>query len=275
MLKIPLKISFIFLAALTSHYAAMAQNWGWADWSSGRSVFNGVEVSDNGINGPNDVIYATGSQDGAFTFQYNSGFSTLAPPSNIPVGVVTPEAFLAQYDRNGSINWVSGITTVNPTGFGQGFDSGRKIAVDRNGNVYVLGVFNSQFADVHDASGITQFTMDKWDASSPDMDLYVICYDATGTPLWGHRLSTSGDDLAGDIEVTASHVYVTGALQGQDFVTASYNAAASVAPTVVNWFAPDYEAFVLKIDVFTGQIVDNVIMGNSGNEYGIRLTAPA
>lgn len=267
------------LASFLSLQSLVAQNWSWSDATSGRSVANGVEVSDNGITGGNDHYYLTGAYDPQFEFMNSPTFSSTWIGGTIPVGVAGPEAFLAQYSTNASgigvVNWVAAVTSAAAPESGQGFEAGRKIAIDRNGNVYVLGVFNSATIKIYDASASPIFSINKYDMSSPDEDLYVIKYDNTGTPLWAHRVSTSNGDMAGDIEVTSTHVYVTGAVSGQDVVTSSHGAPASTVTWNANWSAPDYDIIMVKIDVFTGQIVDGLLMGDDDNDYGIRLTVPA
>ena len=264
---------------------AKAQNWGWSDATAGRSIANGVAVTHNALGGSPDRVYMTGANDHASQYLNNPVFATAAGSGYIPTGVTNPSAFTTQYDVSGNVNWVSSVVSSG-VNTGQGFVAGKKIATDRNNYSYSLGSFNNSTLDAMNPVTATStsfplaaFGLNKHVPTATDHDLYLICHDNTGTPLWGHVIGSNEDDFAGDVEVWtdsdigAGFVYVAGSISGNDLLFSTVGAPATALPTLSNPHSGSHEIFVIKIDILTGQIIDQVLIGDDGADHGLRLSA--
>jgi hypothetical protein len=92
------------------------------------------------------------------------------------------DAFLAKYDATGNRLWLQEFGTAE---FG---DSGRGVAVDCHGNVFVTGNMG---------------------------DPYLAMFDADGNQQWLHQFGTPADDSADYLATDGSgHVYVAGVTRG-------------------------------------------------------------
>lgn len=279
--------NLLFLSiTMLSFGATKAQNWGWSDATAGRSVANGVAVTHNALGGSADQVYMTGANDHASQYLNNPIFATAAGSGFIPTGVTNPNAFTTQYDVTGTVNWVSSVVSSGANA-GQGFVAGKKVATDRNNYSYSLGSFNNSSLDVmHPVTSATgtpplaAFGLTKHVPTATDHDLYLICYDNTGTPIWGHVIGSNEDDLAGDVrvwtdsDIGAGFVYVAGSISGNDLLFKEAGSApATTLPVLSNPHSGSQEIFVIKIDILTGQIIDQVLIGDDGADHGLRLSA--
>lgn len=149
-------------------YAAFITKYGsqgevlWAnkvDGANGTCVANGVAADRSGN------FYVTGSFRGACAF--DSGTSLATPDTAL---------FVAKYDSNGSLSWVTKI------GGNQWFTGGYGIAVDPSGNCYVTGAFLGQ-PDGTDLSNTTSSAA-----------ALMLKYDSTGKLQWARKASTAPSD---------------------------------------------------------------------------------
>lgn len=104
------------------------------------------------------------------------------------------DMFTVKYDTGGNAVWAG--STV-----GAADEYGTSIAVDKNGNSYVSGYFSGP-AITFGSINVTNTGV--W-------DIFVVKYDAGGTPVWAKSQGGSGDDEANAIAVDgAGNVFVTG-----------------------------------------------------------------
>ena len=94
-----------------------------------------------------------------------------------------PDAFLAKYDRNGTVLW------AKPLG-GSLADSALALATDFGGNAYVSGFYN----------GAVQFGS-RLVPNAGGADMFTAMYDATGIFQKIRRGGGAGDDLGQDVGV--------------------------------------------------------------------------
>ncbi len=126
---------------------------------------------------------------------YFSGTATFGTESKTAVG--SDDIFVAKYNSGGGLQWVQ-------TAGGTSSDSGKSIATDVGGNVYVTGFF----------AGTATFG-NQSRTSVGDKDIFVAKYNDSGTLQWLRAAGGSGDDeglsMATDVD---GSVYVTGYFAG-------------------------------------------------------------
>jgi len=129
------------------------------------------------------------------------------------------DALLIKYDASGTLAWVRQLGTPL-------FDYARDVAVDRSGDVTIVGWGTGDI----DASGST----------SGGNDIFVARYSPDGTLRWVTQTGTSGDDQAWDLAVddagaVAVAAHTTGAFPGHanvggiDYVVLRYGPDGALA----------------------------------------------
>ncbi len=101
------------------------------------------------------------------------------------------DAWVAQYDRNGNLNWKRQLGTSQ-------YDSTSAVATDRFGNVYITGRTRSKLGQTH-AGGD---------------DIWVTKYNVNGALQWIQQLGTVGEDVSNSIAVGSTALYITGSTSG-------------------------------------------------------------
>ena len=184
-------------------------NWLWAKQAGGTSddYGNGIAVDTNGNS------YVTGYFSESATF----GTTTLTSSGDIDI-------FVAKLDSSGNWLW------ANQAG-GTNCDYGHGIAVDDNGNSYIIGNFleSANF-------GITTLT------SSGYYDIFVAKLDINGNWLWAKQAGGTSYDFGNSIAVdTNRNVYVTGFF---------YSSSCSFGTiTLINSSSEYIDIFVAKLDI--------------------------
>ncbi len=80
---------------------------------------------------------------------------------------------------------------------GGGNESPREVAFDAAGNLYVAGSFADELRFA------TDIVLDSPSTSS-HMDIFVVSFDPTGMPRWGHAFVGAGNDVVTDLAVSPS-----------------------------------------------------------------------
>ena len=120
-------------------------------------------------------------------------------------------------------------------------DSGRAIAVDGNGNVYVVGYSGAWGSPVNAFAGAG--------------DAFVAKLDSDGSLLWNTFMGSSSTDYGYAIAVDGSgNVYVSGE-------------SLTTWGSPVNAYSGFSDVFVAKLDS-DGSLLWNTFMGSSSNDYG-------
>ena len=162
---------------------AVAQDWQW------KNVFGGQGNPNSGnavATDDSDNIYVTGRFNGTITL---GSFSLTANGTNQG----TVDMFVAKFDKAGNCLWAK-------KGTGAGSISGRDIALDTNGNVYVIGSADG---------GATFDTL----ITSPGaiVSVFIVKYDNSGNAVWAKGYGTgnyySGKAISVDDQ---GNVYATG-----------------------------------------------------------------
>jgi len=209
----------------------------WADRlgsTSNDSAF-GVAVDGSGN------VYVTGSFSETVDFDPGTGVFPLTP-----AGV--NDGFVMKLDAAGGFLWAIHLG-------GTSFDSGRGVAVDGSGNVYVTGSF-SETADFDPGTGVSELT------SAGSADGFVVKLDATGEFLWADRLGDTSDDSGIAVAVDGSgNVYATGYFQG----TVDFDPGTGVSELTSAGFV---DGFVVKLDATTGGLVWAGRLGGTSGDAG-------
>ena len=177
------------------------------------------------------TLAATQETAGAHSFSFNPAnpmaTTAIMSGASIPAGTYTVTLSYSDYFAHGLATATSTNVTLlgvpdakwiwarqagsSGPGSGSGTDSGRSVAVDGTGNVFVTGSFSGTMS--FPGSAITPLT------ASGGTDIFLAKYDNAGTLLWAVR--------AGGLAADAGHgVAVDGA--GDAYVTGSYSGTALV-----------------------------------------------
>lgn len=131
-------------------------------------------------------IYITGEFSGAARF----GDREVLAHGNM-------DFFLAKLSSKGKLKWVS-------TFGGEKIERGYSVAVDREGNSFVTGHFQSDQVKI----GSTTLK------NNGDYDIFIAKYDSTGSPLWATSGGGEAYDFGHGIALDRSgHLYVSGAIR--------------------------------------------------------------
>ena len=177
-------------------------------------------------------VYVIGKYSGSFTI----GSTTLTSAGSNDV-------FVAKYDTSGTAQWARSIG-------GTSSDTGRSIATDSAGNVYVTGIYYGSVT-------IGSTTLN----SLYSYDTFVVKYDTSGTVQWAKSIGGTNSDYGYGIAAdSAGNVYVTGI----------YSGTATFAPGTTLTSAGYNDAFVTKYDTSgTVQWAESIGGTNTDSGYGI------
>lgn len=172
--------SEIFLAKFDANGKVL---WVRQAGGSGGGSGNGVAIGADGY------VYLAGYFTGDTTFEdltlKNAGFNDI---------------FIARYDANGELDWVRQIG-------GQGDDVASAIAVDAQGNCYVVGAFEDD----------VRFSRNTTLNSAGLMDSFVAKFDNTGRTVWAQRAGGPNTDIAYSVGLDPhGNVLVAGGFNGTE-----------------------------------------------------------
>lgn len=188
--------------------------------------------------------YITGSFSGTVDFDLSA---THAADSDILTARGPADAFVAKYAPDNTLIWVQrmGGDAVSPDASLS--DSGSKIAVGSNGNVYVVGQFVGS-ADF----GSTVLT------AAGSRDGFVVKLDTSGTIQWAKKWGTAASDWAGGVDVdTAGNVY---ALGNQSYPN-------SVAYDLLKFNSNGNLVWSASIPASQGAVTGDLAVDGSGNVF--------
>ena len=205
-------------------------NWLWVNQAGGISGSYGssIAVDDNGNS------YVTGGFSGSATF----GTTTLTSSGD-------GDIFVAKMDSNGNWLWAK-----KAGGISGGY--GSSIAVDANGNSYIIGSFWSiaTFGNTTLTSSGGYYT-----------DIYVAKLDSKGNWLWANKAGGLNWDYGYSIAVDAN---------GNSYVTGCHLSSATFG-TITLTSSGGYDIFIAKLDS-SGNWLWAKKAGGTSDDYSRSIT---
>jgi hypothetical protein len=141
-----------------------------------------------------------------------------------------------------------------------GNDSGRGIAVDNSGNVWVAGIAGSA-AFPTTANALSR-------NSNGSQDAFVAKLDASGRLVYATYLGGSGTDAAAGIAADATGVYVAG-------YTGSTNFPVTQGAPQASFQGGFSDAFILKLDLTGTSLLYSTLLGGTGNDSAASIAVDA
>jgi len=179
--------------------ASAAPDWVHQLGTAGDDSASGVAVDGDGN------VYVTGVTEGTL-------------PGSSETGAGSNDVFVASYRSDGTTRWVHQLGTV-------GNDEGSGVAVDGDGNVYVVGY---TYGALPGSS----------ETGAGQADVFVAGYASDGTKRWVHQLGTAGNDEGSGVAVDGDgNVYVVGYTYGA--LPGSSETGAGQADVFVAGYASD------------------------------------
>ncbi|MFN0203839.1 MAG: T9SS type A sorting domain-containing protein [Bacteroidia bacterium] len=165
-------------------------------WSHNLSSNSVAVVNDVQPDGDNN-IYLTGWFSGFVDFDASAGLDTMTNISGIDV-------FFWKMDYNGNHIWVK--RTGNNI---QDFYDGRSVKIDKNGNPFVLGIFEGT-ADFDPGVGTSN------ESALGDFDIFVWGLNANGAFSFSKGVGGTGKEVSSDLHIdNADNLYFTGFFTAQ------------------------------------------------------------
>lgn len=229
------KITRTLAATITVAGISSASNFkAWRNGGGTNDVGNGVAVDGLGN------IYVIGNYGSSITF----GATTLSVAGSNDV-------FIAKYNSNGDLAWVQRIT-------GDGTDEGKGIAVDSNGDIYVIGQVSSNAGFFNTTANVIANTAVRKQTSGPT-DIFVAKYNRDGQMLWNKLYGGGSPDQGVGIALYSSGIYITGFFSAP---SATFGATTIQASGIEG----KYDAFLAKLNT-NGDALWAVSCGGFENDY--------
>ena len=166
-------------------FSASAQNLNWAFHIDGH-----YGIGQNMQIGPLGNLYVVGNINGRADF--DPGPDTAYNDAN-----ANGDLFIAKYDSLGNYIWHIAVGS-------SGTDIVRDIAVDNQGDVYIIGRTGGTM-DIDPDTPVV------WLRNVRSPDAFIAKFDSTGDYKWAHTLGGQGDDQGHGIDLDADgNVYVVG-----------------------------------------------------------------
>jgi hypothetical protein len=247
----------------------------WALSLAGANVFSNDITTDI-----NNNIYVIGQYD-TNPLQISS-FSTVSSGIILmsSFGILTSfggtDAFIVKYNSSGIAQWATNIG-----GTGTNNDNGLGITTDRNNNVYVTGLYNSNIVRISSFSSISSGiiilssfgTLGKVGSD----DAFIVKYNSSGIVQWATNLSGNGAERGYKIDSDINNnVYVTGFYNSNPLIISNFSTVSTGIIRLSSFgtlssFGGISEAFVLKYNSSgIAQWATNI--GGSGSEVGYGIT---
>jgi hypothetical protein len=199
------------------------------------SYGTGIKVDNNGN------VISCGVFHG--TYDFNPGAASVVINANT---TFMGDSYVSKLDSLGNYVWIRGFTTVTSTEYNL-----KSIDLDNAGNIYVGGVYYSQFN--------TAFS-----------DQFLAKLDPAGTTIWTKQITQSSSPNQSDeirsVSVDAfNNMFVTGFFSG----TINFNTNGGT----YNQTGAGYDIFISKYNTFGNWLWTKVITGANNHDQGYAVQA--
>ncbi|MFT6503184.1 MAG: hypothetical protein ACJASQ_003316 [Crocinitomicaceae bacterium] len=159
---------------------------------------------------------------------------------------IADDLFVVKYDANGNVLWAKSEG-------GTGYEDGKSIATDLNGNVFVTGHFSS--------SSISFGTTTLTNTSSPAGEIFLVKYDSNGNALWAQ--------IGGESPLTESVSGVTTDTNGNAYITGHFYDSSVWFGTInlTKTSTSESDLYVVKYDA-SGNVLWAKGEGGTNNDTG-------
>jgi hypothetical protein len=196
-------------------------NFVWAKNIGGNSQNYAYSVA---VNTKGDV-YTTGNFSGRSDFNPGAGVFNLT--------AVGYDIFILKLDSSGNFTWAKNMGRKSNN---YSFNVGSSIALDKSGNVYATGTFQS-IVDFDPGSGTANLV-----SADSSEDVFIAKFDASGNFIWAKNLSGNGSDNGLSIALDVSgNVYTTGNFMD----TVDFDPGSGMVKLIS---AGNYDVFISKLD---------------------------
>jgi hypothetical protein len=195
---------------------------GWASVAGGGNNDRGFGI----VTSADGSVYSMGTYLDTVIFQAGSGEFL------IPGSEQSNNTYIEKFSPEGNLIWASGFS-----GFGSGGLTGKKIAVDSNGNILLLSFFFGT-VDVDPGPGTFYLT------AVPEYRNYcIISSDESGNFLWARNILQVGEynDVESLIISSEGDIFIAGGFSN----STDFDSGENTFPITS---AGDADAFVLKLD---------------------------
>lgn len=190
-------------------------------------------VSSSRVDKQNNV-YITGIFSGTVDFDPSAGVKNLTSNSG------SFDIFVAKYDTNGALIWAVSMG-------GTGIDQPDGLAVDANGDVSVVGIYNSSSFDADPGPGVSTLT------NAGGFDIFVINLDKNGNFLWARSVGSSSTDYANKVAFDS---------QGNCIVAGQFQSTLTIGTTILP-ASGSFNGLALKFDP-AGNLLWAIDVGQTG-----------
>ncbi len=227
-----LLFSVFFVFVITSK----SQNFQWAGTFSGKFT----ELIMSGCTDAAGNYYATGSFQDTVDFDPGIGVNNLIAGQD-------PDIFIFKLTASGNFVWAKSIKS-------NGWDSGKSIAVDANGNIIVVGFYNGT-ADFDPGSSTFNLTPELG-----SQDGFILKLNAAGNFVWAQSLGYSNsEELDNVVTDNLGNIYFTGIYDGN----IDLDPGTGIVPASSNSGSIDF--FIEKFDA-TGNFIWGKSIGGTGTD---------
>ncbi|MFN8348796.1 MAG: SBBP repeat-containing protein [Spirosomataceae bacterium] len=218
----------------------------WRSGSPADDQGNGVATDGSGN------VYVIGNYKSAIVF----GATTLNLAG-------TNDVFVAKYNSNGDLAWVQRITGDNNLAMNE---EGKSIAVDDNGNVYVIGQVSNNAGFFNNPAEVRSGAPGVRKQPNGTSDAFVAKYDRDGQLQWSKLYGGGGPDQGVGLALHASGLYITG------FFSAP---SATFGSTVIPASGTEgkYDIFIAKLNLTNGDALWAVSCGGFENDFASSIAA--
>lgn len=220
-----------------------SQTFQWAKHLGG----SGIDYANNIVSDAAGNVFGTGHINAVADFDPGPGVQNIS-------GSGSNNIYINSLDAQGNYRWAYAFGTT-------GFNFGNGIAVDQQGDVYVIGDFEGTI-DFDPGPGVASVT------ANGGASVFIVKFSNTGVFQWVRTFGGTGIDIGNGVYCGPSgNVYVCGVFQNQ----VNFNPSGTPVNITSNGF---YDIFVAKFSS-EGNLVWARGLGGSNSDHAKGLTVDA